>query len=267
MAKSACLSTAIRGEVYLLHPLIGIRTKLGRSRNLLETFNEQAGLFLGRDPYEVVADFDSEKRTYAYTIKVREKPLPQIGILVGEILYQIRSSLDHLAWQLAILRHDPPPDRTEFPICDSAKSYKGSCGKIGGLPLAAQTIVDGLQPYVRKPAAPHDDPLWILHRLTNDDKHRVPHLVGGAPGGYEIERRGRDLFIGVTVGPFDEETPFAEARILDPAETDVEVEPRFTFELAFPAESAAKGRFITPELIVLGQEVEMVIREFRHFFP
>ena len=48
------------------------------------------------------------------------------GVLIGEILHNLRSALDHLIWQLVILETGAPPTttKTAFPIFETAAGYK-----------------------------------------------------------------------------------------------------------------------------------------------
>ena len=189
-----------------------------------------------------------------------------IRILTGEVLGQLRSSLDHLTWQLALLNGPIPSEATEFPIFRDGPSYnRARARKIGSLSVAAQSIIDGLQPYLG--ATPENDMLWVLHRLVNDDKHRLPHLVGAAPTGIAVgDRRGRDMAVEIRVGPFDEQTIVGRVIFLNAAENDMEVQTTVRFDIAFPADSAAKGRLIRPELVSFGNRVEEIVRKFESFF-
>ncbi len=53
-------------------------------------------------------------------------PLEEWGVLVGECAHNLRSALDNLAFALARLRRDPPPDpgRIAFPIFTDNRSSK-----------------------------------------------------------------------------------------------------------------------------------------------
>jgi hypothetical protein len=120
-------------------------------------------------------------------VRVHAEPPLRLSAIVGDCLYTLRSSLDHLAWQLASL-NGPPPSGTEFPIFTDCGAYhrlsrgkpaRGSgLYKTRGIAPAEQALIEQSQPYNR-PSDPEADPLWILHSLCNIDKHRVLHLTGG----------------------------------------------------------------------------------------
>lgn len=245
-----------------------VGAKIARSIDHLKTLNEEIDRFLSNEPCVLVSEFKPQERAYLYRVKItRDVPLP-IRILTGEVLYHLRSSLDHLAWQLAALTCVPnaPPETTEFPVFKNRKSYLGKrTSKINALPAAAKDIVDRLQPYLD--AVPEDATLWRLHRLTNDDKHRLPHLVAAAPSGIVAgPRNGRDMAIQMRIGPFDEQTEIGRVEFLNPGETDVEVQTDVRFDLAFPANSAGRGMPVRSELVRYGQRVAGIVRKFEKFF-
>ncbi len=44
---------------------------------------------------------------------------------------------------------------------------------IDGVSKSIASLIEGEQPYKRRPDAPESDPLWILQDLNNTDKHRI----------------------------------------------------------------------------------------------
>jgi hypothetical protein len=251
---------------FLPAKLSHIGAKVFRSIEHLKTLDQQITAFLDSEPYELVSTFDAQERTYTYRVEKRRDIPLSIPILTGEVLGQLRSALDHLTWQLALLNGPTPSESTEFPIFKDGLSYKrGRTRKIGSLGPSAQSIIDSLQPYLG--ATPEDDMLWVLHRLANDDKHRLPHLVAVAPTGIATgDRRGRDMAIEIRVGPFDEQTIIGRVIFLNPAEKDMEVQTDIRFDIAFPVDSAANGRLIRPELVNFGKRVEEIVRKFQPLF-
>jgi len=241
-----------------------IGAKVFRSITHLESLDHEIKAFLSGEPYEIISEFNVNERTYTYRAKPRQDIPLHIRVLTGEVLAQLRSTLDHLAWQLALLNGPNPAPNTEFPIfTDDAAYTQQRQRKIGSLPPSAQTIIDGLQPYLN--SAPEDDSLYVLHRLANDDKHRLPHLVTGAPQMLGCSGP-KDVRVSIRMGPFEDETEIGKITILNPRESDVTVDPTFSFNLAFPVDSAAKGQFVLPQLVGSGKRVEEVIRKFTSFF-
>lgn len=262
-----------------------IGAKVARSIEHFQTLDSEIAAFLDSKPCQVIRQFDAEQRSYSYRAKpIKEIPL-HIRVLTGEVLCQLRSALDHLVWQLALLETSDPQPSTEFPIFKDRARYRSDrARKIGSIPTAAKNIIDNLQPYLDQ--ASEDNVLWKLHRLSNGDKHRLPHLAFAAPKGIwmgkpppdvpdhlvrlgfsDTARRGRSFGIAMRIGPFEAEQEIGTITFNDPNETDLEVEDVYVnFDLTFASGSAAKGRPIRDELRAYGQRVEEIVRKFVAFF-
>jgi len=108
--------------------------------------------------------------------KLPEDPT-RVRLLVGEVLQDLRSALDHLIGELERGNGSSRDSQFEFPIFwDSARYKKESPRKVLGVPAAALTVIEKSQPYHRPAPSYKDHPLWILQDLNNADKHRV--LIG-----------------------------------------------------------------------------------------
>jgi hypothetical protein len=82
-----------------------------------KALNEAIDEFTERHPYAVVHDFKPEINYYVVRFKVREWPDPAWSPILGDIVHNMRSALDHLAWQLAIRNErNPASVRSQFPI-------------------------------------------------------------------------------------------------------------------------------------------------------
>jgi hypothetical protein len=94
---------------------------------------------------------------------------------VGDALYNLRSALDHLAWQLVRANGNTPDTRTGFPIFDLlAKDSKSLFNrKVRGMRDETVEAIARLKPY--KGA---DNVLWLLHQLNAIDKHHEVLGIG-----------------------------------------------------------------------------------------
>src|ERR1017187_4230889 len=116
------------------------------------------------------------------TIDVLE-PTPLISLHAGELIYQLRSSLDHVAFDLVNLNWSQialPANWQEdcaFPIwCDPLKPGQtpplpyGVFKRLPGIPVQAHTLIKSVQPYYSIGSA--NNSLRLLNTLSNIDKHR-----------------------------------------------------------------------------------------------
>lgn len=166
-----------------------ISEKNNRARQLTAELEKQVELFLsslaggteaGGTEWEVRSDsvvLKSKARIYAP---------PSIRILTGEVLFHLRTLLDHLAWQLALLATDKPGSKTEFPVFKDRKIYLSNLRKkIGDLPSEIAQAIEAEQPFNRDD--PESDPLWLLHQLCNYEKHRMVSVIHATYNDYRID--------------------------------------------------------------------------------
>jgi hypothetical protein len=167
-----------------VHPLDGVNLKLARADKHFDLLNNEIVQWLNAQNYRV-SEYDNSETGESTRSLVDPPKTPEWwGLFVGEFAYQLRSALDHLAWQLALLNtkgaarahgNPWPPERMEFPIyaytrkSSQKKRYKE---KLRRFCPAHRSIVDQEQPFQRGHAASADE-LWLLHELRNTDAHQV----------------------------------------------------------------------------------------------
>ena len=88
---------------------------------------------------------------------------PRIPFIVGDIVHNLRSTLDHLVCQLAVAAGKPEAckNTTQFPVCLSADDWAKSRRRVAALRPDAVAAIEGLQPYKRRERAPATDNLWV----------------------------------------------------------------------------------------------------------
>jgi hypothetical protein len=116
----------------------------------------------------------------------------ELALLLGEMLYQLRSSLDACIYQGAIYatKKDPPLDegKLEFPITIDPNEWPSlKKRRLSRLPPLIQDGIERVQPY-NTPSLPPEEliksvsrSLGILHDLARKDRHRKLHVVGSWP--------------------------------------------------------------------------------------
>lgn len=157
-----------------MHPLDGLRIKLNRARQHLEELNTAVDEFMRQgDSTGVVIDFNFPKRECIVHARVPGVPPLEWAVIVGEVLYHLRSALDYLVWQLVLSNGNVPTYRTEFPIFkDSAEYQAGIFRRLAGVCDEAGTIIESLQPF-NTGQKPEMAILWMVHELNNAYKHRM----------------------------------------------------------------------------------------------
>jgi hypothetical protein len=102
-----------------------------------------------------------------------KSPIPEkIGLIVGDCLQNLRTSLDYLVWELVLKAGNTPGKDNMFPICTTLQGFEGAqrAGRLRGMDPAAVALIEAFQPY--HDGQPDATSLAILDKLTNINKHR-----------------------------------------------------------------------------------------------
>lgn len=152
--------------------------KLQWARKHLDALDRAVEAFLAKDAYSLTTEDDADSEEWVSFVERGSLP-PDMPHLVGDCVYNLRASLDHLAHSLAE-RH-PGSDLTKcsFPIVSDPKDRGSFNRHFDLLPPSTHATLDRLQPY----NGPHGHkgtethPLYRLNELNRIDKHRKPVLV------------------------------------------------------------------------------------------
>jgi hypothetical protein len=169
-----------------MHALDGSKARLARSNEHFTELKAAASDFLKN------VQMSNSMPTNPIDIPLK------IGIIVGEIVYNLRSALDYLIYELACTDSKKIVEGTQFPIEDTEKVFNTRIGEIGdkrkngvylrGVSDSHVTAIKQLQPF--------SGCQWTktLRDISNPDKHRHLTIVNQrvVPGAIIIiMRRGR----------------------------------------------------------------------------
>ncbi len=173
-----------------VYDVLGHRFKLERADEHLKRLEDDVLRWLGTQPYRFIYEFNPESNEKIVRVEVIDAPPVKFGITIGDIVHNLRSALDNLAYELALAHTgDPLPreiaENSEFPIFSRPMTLGQRERRIGGIHPEAQAIIEGLQPYNRE-NQPSPDPLWLLYNLSNVDKHRLFPLTLVQPVGVTV---------------------------------------------------------------------------------
>ncbi len=177
--------------------LRGVRTKLERAIKHRADLQVAVDEFSKSDFYEIKTELDYKGRLVGRAVNVKT-PGEEVGVLIGECAYSLRSMLDQLAYQFALHHTSPMPKSwaksSAFPIFQSGPLYRGekkgrgrgAGPKLRGMSPSVKRIIECLQPYHRR-RQPLLFALWQLEELSNLDKHRFLPLTGCIPAQGSVE--------------------------------------------------------------------------------
>lgn len=114
-----------------------------------------------------------------YTVLAAERATPpdDLALLAGEVVYNLRSALDHAVYRLISKNRG----QSQFPIfTDMCEFQVKGRPMIKGVPPAIRTLIEERQPYKSMTTAPALHPLAVLNSFSNRDKHRELATVATA---------------------------------------------------------------------------------------
>ncbi len=161
-----------------VHDLTGVYLKLRRAEEHIQTLRDETTAFRERDPkpFGFRTEIESgpgKARDDALYAVVREQPPASLGLIVGDVIQNVRSALDYLVYEFS-----SPENRskngTQFPICDTRAKFLGrrNQAKIAGIAGEERALIERTQPYEwNYPQTDH--PLIHLREFSNRDKHRL----------------------------------------------------------------------------------------------
>ena len=153
-------------------PYYNPRLKMRWAKHHLDLLDREIRDYLGCDPYSI--SFEDDLEAGEHIVKLAVESLPdRVGLILGDFVCCLRTSLDHLANALTHCLGGVPNDSASFPIIDLNNSggRKSFHRATDGIPPCAITVIESFQPY-NYGQAYKSTKLWLLHRLWNIDKHR-----------------------------------------------------------------------------------------------
>jgi hypothetical protein len=159
-----------------MNRLASVQAKIKRAQKHIQELDVALKAFFDTNPYVVGAKRDPQTRKPIYYLVSVKEVDTDIAAIAGNVLQDLRSALDHLAYQLVQVGTGRPGPFTHvyFPIFDSATRYEaGKLAQTKGMRQDAIDTIDAVKPYKGG-----NDTLWRLHRLTIVDKHRLLVTVG-----------------------------------------------------------------------------------------
>lgn len=152
--------------------LSGAWRKLQRAKEHISQLDAEVRSYFDSKPYLIVYEPHSEPGRMVARVNGDPKPLPaNLPLMIGDAVHNLRSSLDHLAWQAV----GSPTADTAFPLFrddrrPAPKDLRNLVEKkLKGASNQVISAVIALEPY----RGGKGDVLWKLHQLDIFDKHRL----------------------------------------------------------------------------------------------
>jgi hypothetical protein len=242
---------------------MSFQAKFHHAMQQMKALEADMDAWIATDPYTVDVHVDAQTGERVGIAMLREQPKAQWALDIGDCLYGFRSSLDHLAFELAEHHTGTPlptdiAKNSEFPIYGlTAPDPHLITKKIGAIDPAAQAIIEALQPHHRGNPAFEKDPLWILDRLCNLDKHRTLHVVVPAKKGISLNLiSGAIGNVQYSSGPVDHGAEVIRFSLTPDAEGNMEMQLKLPYFVSFSEDSPAFGE---PVIRTLGEITTRIV--------
>jgi hypothetical protein len=165
--------------------LIGVDAKLRRADMHLTELGAAIDAFLSEDNYRFVGEQALDPRIgYEHRIiylQVDDFPPDEAwGPIIGDVVHNLRSALEHLAWEVAHREsRASSPRGIEFPIFfhhpeEDPDVRRRLDSKLTHIRPEFHAVIERAQPYQSRDL---HHPLWLLNQLWNVDKHRTLHIA------------------------------------------------------------------------------------------
>jgi hypothetical protein len=179
------------------HPLAGCEAKLARAQQNLELLDVEVGRYLDghSEPVPAVGQLDPKtRRQMRWVVGVVDEPDLTVAVLIGDYIHDLRSALDHLAFELSFRdTHGAIPSRKiAFPCCRTRADWddRRTQAKLTGINMTHRAMIYRTQPCYRRKDAPigqrtlgrrSRNALSDLEDFWNHDKHRTLQTIASAP--------------------------------------------------------------------------------------
>ncbi len=256
--------------------LSNISVKIERARKHFTELELEVKAFLDSKPYQVGVkrNVDTQQLVY-YVSSVKSVP-PIIAAITGDVVHNLRSALDHLAYHLVDVGTcgKGPFRHVYFPIYANAKEYKKQRHeKVQGMRQDAVKAIDALQPYKGG-----NDSLWQLVKLDNTDKHRLLLTVGSRFESVNIgsilhrlfEQTASDVGLDVPtfdlfIKPADRLFPLkvGDELFIDAPGAEVDPKMQFRFDVGFAEPQVIEDAHLTETVRHMTDLVDSIVVSFR----
>lgn len=168
-------------------PLRDARLKAERAKVHINELDTAIRAFLDEDPYRFLVYSDCQTRQVVYYIDSATAPPIILSPIIGDILTNLHSALDYLAYQFWLLSSRVlQEEEVYFPILNGPNHYKTVFPeKTKGFRKCDVDFLSAIKPYKGG-----NDALWFIKELNNPNKHRLLLTTSVDLGKIDMGRHG-----------------------------------------------------------------------------
>ncbi len=150
-----------------------LRARINTANDLLNRINALRAL--ATRPDRIWVEPRIEGAVAKFVGRVIEPPPVELSILLGELLYQLRASLENAIWYLA---QEPREGQTGYPVCaeEGCWTERRTRNRYRSVPDVKCEYIRSRQPFALGNEF-RSHPLWQLHEFAKQDRHRLVPAV------------------------------------------------------------------------------------------
>lgn len=257
--------------------------KLDRAEQHLIELKDALDRYVEKHPYEVRRHVEGKKKREVFRLHFTEQPDPTIGPIVGDVIYNLRSALDHLMAALVPSERRSkvyfpiywqgvwePPEPGEHPKRSKDRGrWASDTAKVHPDALA---ILKANQPPLDAWDPPESHGLIILNRIATKDRHTKLPIVAASLVAEHGECLGPDgIWRPVRTHDFSpsEGVPDGAEVFLPQGSVDVKIQG--TAQVFVRIRAADKGGYKIPDtldaLLVGGRKMADLLGPFDRMNP
>lgn len=167
----------------------GARLKLERAKQHIKDFHSRAETFCESTSAHLFVENDAHTRERTLTVEVDTTVPDEFSLITGDAVHNLRSSLDHLTWDIIRPFSPERPHDVQFPFVRKAEGFESAIPH-RQIQLAGEEVVQRFREL--KPYPGGDDLLYGLHQLDIADKHQLILTVQSLVGFERLDIRDID---------------------------------------------------------------------------
>lgn len=241
--------------------------KINRAKKHLKELEAKIAKYKKTIPFELIKENQGNSGNLLYRIKINKYPPDEWSIIIGDILHNLRSSLDLLITQLTISNGSKPNRKTGFPIYTFKKDFRREgLERIKGVSSKTKQAIKSFKPYRKA-----NRELWELHNLNISDKHKMVIGVGGLYKSLIIDMSaifkqhypGSEMpSMPIPIPPKNNLFPLKDRDIVFKGNVQ-HPDPTIDIDLAFSKEAVMKSTPLIPKLQRFIQMVESIVNNIK----
>ena len=243
-------------------PLFGSRQKVQQAKRHINDLDWKIRAFKKRKPYRFVIEPQPDSDRSGLVFRAKEEIPPEVALLLGDAVHNLRSALDLLACEL-VKQNNGKIDKVAFPIAKDRETFERIV-KNGAINQAAPAIIEVLRSLKPYRGEDGDENVVALQDLDNADKHRllIPACIVTTTGNFVPEETGVPNFWIKDIPVINPIDGTLLITFPVPADKIVSYSEKSTFEICFGNGQVFEHVPIVPTLNQLSGLVESIIDIF-----